>query len=335
LRDSLPGDLINLYGPTETTVWSTTHPVMELGSTVPIGRPIANTEIYILDNALQPMPAGVPGEMFIGGEGVAGGYLNRPELTAEKFVRHPFSADPKARLYRTGDRARYREEGTIEYLGRLDHQVKIRGHRVELGEIESALRLHSGVRECVVYVWECEPGDQRLTAYIVPARLPRVSADALRHFLGARLPEHMIPSAFVPLDSLPLTPNGKVDRKSLPQPGELRPELTAAYVAPRTELETIIASVWRELLRIERVGLHDNFFDLGGHSLLVVRAQAKLRETLGLDLPIVRLFQYPTISALTKFLSEREDHTPFKRVLDRARKRREVFARRRGEEVTA
>jgi acyl carrier protein len=261
--------------------------------------------------------------------------LNRPELTAEKFVRHPFSADPKARLYRTGDRARYREEGTIEYLGRLDHQVKIRGHRVELGEIESALRLHSGVRECVVYVWECEPGDQRLTAYIVPARLPRVSADALRHFLGARLPEHMIPSAFVPLDSLPLTPNGKVDRKSLPQPGELRPELTAAYVAPRTELETIIASVWGELLRIERVGLHDNFFDLGGHSLLVVRAQAKLRETLGLDLPIVRLFQYPTISALTKFLSEREEKTPFKKLHERARRQRAAFALRGEQEMSA
>ncbi|MCL4176656.1 MAG: amino acid adenylation domain-containing protein [Verrucomicrobia bacterium] len=306
LRRSLPGDLFNLYGPTETTVYSTAHRVAEMGSTIPIGRPMVNTEIYILDNTLAPVPAGVPGELFIGGEGVASGYLNRRELTEEQFIRHPFSANPKARLYRTGDRVRYREDGTLEFLERLDYQVKIRGHRIELGEIESALRKHSDVRECLVHVWESAPGDKRLAAYIVPARNPHTPADGLRRFLSRTLPEYMIPSAFVPLDSLPLTLNGKVDRKSLPEPGALRPELAAAFVAPRTELERTIANIWRELLRIEQVGLRDNFFDLGGHSLLVVQAQARLRDALGRDLPVVKLFQYPTISGLIECLTDRE-----------------------------
>jgi amino acid adenylation domain-containing protein len=336
LRRSLPGDLFNLYGPTETTVYSTAHRVTEIGSTISIGGPMVNTEVYILDNTLTPVPAGVPGELFIGGEGVAAGYLNRRELTEERFIRHPFSADPKARLYRTGDRVRYREDGTLEFLERLDYQVKIRGHRIELGEIESALREHSDVRECLVHVWESAPGDKRLAAYIVPARNPHIPTDELRRFLSTKLPEYMIPSAFVTLDKLPLTLNVKMDRNSLPKPGALRPELAAAYVAPRTELERTIASLWRELLRIEQVGLHDNFFDLGGHSLLVVQAQARLRDVLGRDLPVVKLFQYPTISGLIEFLTDREKSSNSQ---NRARgeSKRAAFARpaRREVEVTA
>lgn len=335
LRRSLPGDLFNLYGPTETTVYSTAHRVTEIGSTISIGGPMLNTEVYILDHTLTPVPAGVPGELFIGGEGVAAGYLNRRELTAERFIRHPFSANPKARLYRTGDRVRYREEGTLEFIERLDYQVKIRGHRIELGEVESALREHSDVRECLVHVWESAPGDKRLAAYIVPARNPHIPTDELRRFLSTKLPEYMIPSAFVALDKLPLTLNIKMDRNSLPKPGALRPELAAAYVAPRTELERTIASIWRELLRIEQVGLHDNFFDLGGHSLLVVQAQARLRDALGRDLPVVKLFQYPTISGLIEFLTDREKSSNSQNHA-RGESKRAAFARpaRREVEVT-
>ena len=336
LRRSLPGDLFNLYGPTETTVYSTAHRVTEIGSTILIGRPMLNTEVYILDNTLTPVPAGVPGELFIGGEGVASGYLNRPELTEEKFILHPFSADPKARLYRTGDRVRYREEGTLEFLERLDYQVKIRGHRIELGEIESALLDHSDVRECLVYVWETAPGDKRLAAYIVPARNPHIPTDELRRFLSTKLPDYMIPSAFVALDKLPLTLNVKMDRNSLPKPGALRPELAAAYVAPRTELESTIANIWREVLRIEQVGLQDNFFDLGGHSLLVVQVQARLSDVLGRDLPVVKLFQYPTITGLVEFLTD-PDNSSNSPNRARGESKRAAFARhaRRQVEVTA
>lgn len=334
LRTTLGGQLINMYGPTETTVWSATHRVSKVNGTVPIGRPIANTEIYLFDKLLQPVPAGVPGELFIGGEGVARGYLNRPELTAERFIRHPFSPDADARLYRTGDLARYHADGTIEFLGRLDHQVKLRGHRVELGEIESALRRHSDVRECVVQVWEVSPGDKRLVAYFVPANGTKPPAGELRGHLQPELPDYMIPSAFVPLDELPLTPNGKVDRKALTRPEELQTERETAYVAPTTGAEKTVAKVWEELLHVEKVGLNDNFFDLGGHSLLVVQAQVKLRDALGVDLPVVRLFQYPTVNALARFLTERtEQQTPLKKVQDRAQRQRKAFARRREEEV--
>lgn len=336
LRQTLRGQLINMYGPTETTVWSATHLVDEVAGPVPIGRPMANTEIYILDKQLQPTPAGVPGELFIGGEGVARGYLNRPELTAERFIRHPFSVDATARLYRTGDLARYRTDGTIEFLGRLDHQVKLRGHRIELGEIESALRRHADVRECVVQVWEVSPVDKRLVAYFVSAGETKPSASELRRHLQPELPDYMIPAAFVSLDKLPLTPNGKVDRKALPRPEELQPERDTAYVAPQTGAEKTVAKVWAELLHVEKVGLNDNFFDLGGHSLLVVQAQVRLRDALGVDLPVVRLFQYPTVNALARFLTERtEPPTEMKKVQDRAQRQRKAFAQRRSEEVAA
>ncbi|PYI83203.1 MAG: hypothetical protein DME26_15455, partial [Verrucomicrobia bacterium] len=334
LNELLPGRLLNMYGPTETTVWSATQRVEEAANTIPIGRPIANTEIYILDKNLQPVPAGVPGELFIGGDGVARGYLNRPELTAEKFLHHPFRTDPKARLYRTGDLARYRGDGAIEFLGRTDNQVKIRGQRIELAEIESRLARHPGVRETVVVAREIAPGDQRLIAYVVGAKRPAATGTELRQFLKQELPDCMVPSAFVELEKLPLTPNGKVDRQALPGLEGIRATLDTAYVAPRSEPEKGIAKIWRDLLQVEQVGLHDNFFDLGGHSLLVVQAQARLRDTLGIDLPVVKLFQYPTISALTKFLSARPERTPAKKIYDRAQRQREAFAQRRRQEVT-
>ncbi|MBC8095367.1 MAG: non-ribosomal peptide synthetase, partial [Akkermansiaceae bacterium] len=303
LRQLLPGELINMYGPTETTVWSATQLVREVNGTVPIGRPIANTEIHILDKHLRPMAAGEPGEIFIGGEGVARGYLNRPELTAEKFVADPFSPNTRARLYRTGDIGRFRADETIEFLGRADHQVKLHGHRIELGEIESVLRQHPAVQECVVHVWEAGPDDKRLAAYLVPVSGSATRAIELRRFLEPKLPSYMVPAAFVWLETLPLTPNGKIDRRALPKPDEVRPDLDAAYVPLLMQIEETIAGIWRQVLRVERVGRHDNFFDLGGNSLLFTETHAKLCTALKVDFPIVRSFEHPTIAALTEFLA--------------------------------
>jgi acyl carrier protein len=253
---------------------------------------------------LQPLPVGVPGELYIGGDGLARGYLNRPELTAERFVPHPFSDEPGARLYRTGDLARYRPDGPLEFLGRLDHQVKLRGFRIELGEIEAVLGRHPAVREVIVVVREDVPGDRRLAAYVVPAQAPAPALAELRGFLKAHLPDYMVPSAFVPLEALPLTPNGKVDRRALPAPEGLRPELEAAYVAPRTEVERTIATVWQEVLRLEKVGLHDNFFDLGGHSLLLVQVYSKLQGVFSNALSIIDMFKYSTVEALATYLTQ-------------------------------
>jgi acyl-CoA synthetase (AMP-forming)/AMP-acid ligase II/acyl carrier protein len=331
LREVMHGEIFNMYGPTETTVWSTAHRVDEIRNPIPIGRPIANTEIYILDKNLQPTPIGAPGEIFIGGEGVTRGYLNRPGLTGEKFIRHPFNTNPDARLYRTGDLGRWLANGDIEFLGRMDHQVKIRGHRIELGEIESALAQHSAVREVVVVALEEDPGNMRLAAYVVAAANTKPTTSGLRRFAREKLPEAMIPSAFMFLDALPLTPNGKVDRKALPAPEGRRPELETAYAAPATQQEEIIAAIWRELLRVERIGLHDNFFDLGGNSLLLVQAQAQLCDVLGLQLPVVKLFQYPTVGSLAGFLREREKPS-FAGSRERGRKKQAAFARGRKSE---
>jgi amino acid adenylation domain-containing protein len=298
--------LWNLYGPTETTIWSAVLKVKPGDGPVPIGPPIANTQIYVLDVHLQPVPVGVPGELYIGGAGLARGYLHQPELTAEKFVPHPFSPEPGARLYRTGDLARYRPDGTLEFLGRLDQQVKLRGFRIELGEIEACLCQHPAVREGVVTAREDVPGERRLVAYVVANQAPAPPLSDLRRFLQATLPDYMVPTAFVFLDTLPLTPNGKVDRRALPAPEGGRPELDATYVAPRSEVEQSIAAVWQELLHIDRVGLHDNFFDLGGHSLLLVQVHSKLRRVFQTDIAIIDLFQYPTINALTTYLSQKK-----------------------------
>jgi aryl carrier-like protein len=307
--------------------------VRQVNGVVPIGRPIANTEIHLLNEQLQPTTAGEPGEIFIGGEGVARGYLNRPELTAEKFIADPFSLDPKGRLYRTGDIGRCGADGTIEFLGRADHQVKLQGHRIELGEIESILRQHAAVRECVVHVWQAGLDDKRLVAYIVPVSASPELPIHLRRFLESKLPSFMVPAAFVSLEQMPLTPNGKVDRHALPKPNELPPNADAAYIPPQTQIEEIIAGIWRQILRVEKVGVHDNFFDLGGNSLLLMETHAKLCLTLKADLSVVRFFEHPTVAALTEFLASRKK-TSLNNVYERASRQREAFARRQLQAAT-
>jgi amino acid adenylation domain-containing protein len=307
----LNAELYHQYGPTETcidvTVW-TCHPAHETAR-VPIGRPIANAQVYILDRHGQPVPTGVLGELYIGGVGLARGYLKRPELTAEKFLPNPFSQEPGGHLYKTGDLARYLRDGNIEFLGRIDDQVKIRGFRIELGEIEAVLGAHPAVREAVVLAREDIPGERRLVAYVVANQQPGPSINELRRFLQAKLPEYMLPAAFVGMDALPLTPNGKVDRRALPAPEGLRPELEANYVAPRTEVERTIATVWQQVLLTEKVGLYDNFFDLGGHSLLLIQVHSKLQEFFGKDISVLDMFKYPTIEVLTKYLGPKKAET--------------------------
>jgi acyl carrier protein len=296
----LGNKLHNLYGPTEAAV-DVTFWACERESkrqTIPVGRPIANTQIYILDSYLQPVPVGVPGELHIGGVGVARGYLNRPELTAERFISNPFGDEPGARLYKTGDLARYMPDGNIEYLGRMDHQVKIRGFRIELGEIEAALSQHPAVRDAVVVLRQDEPTEKRLVAYMVfTEHAPTVSE--LNGFLRQRLPEYMVPASFVFLDALPLTPNGKVDRRNLPAPNQCRPEQESPFVAPRSPVEELLAKIWAELLKVERVGIHDNFFELGGHSLLITQVASRIQQAFQVHLPLRMLFDAPTIADLS------------------------------------
>ncbi len=295
--------LWNFYGPTESTVWAACYPVTDPGDapTVPIGRPLGNIRLYILDAAMQPVPVGVAGELHIGGVGLARGYFDRPQLTAEKFVADPFSAEPGARLYKTGDMARYLEDGAIEFVQRLDHQVKIRGYRVELGEIESALARHPAVREAVVIIRPGSDKTPHLIAYYTPAPTDypttRPTTTELQDFLKQHLPAHMIPAAFVHLDALPLTPNGKIDRLRLPAPEVARPTLATAYVAPRTEAEAILAQIWERVLLVAQVGIHDNFFELGGDSLLALNIIAEARAA-GLLITVQQLFEYQTIAAL-------------------------------------
>ncbi|AUX43556.1 uncharacterized protein SOCE26_050060 [Sorangium cellulosum] len=324
------GRLVNQYGPTEATVCAT---VAECSSELlppVIGRPIANVEVYLLDGHLQPVPVGVPGELHIGGVGLARGYLNRPELTRERFIPDPFSRDPAARLYKTGDLGRYRPDGNIEFLGRLDDQVKLRGYRVELGEIESALGQHPSVREAVVLAREDAPGDKRLVAYLAPREARALAADELRSYLQNKLPEYMVPAAFVELSALPLTPNGKVDRKALPAPARQRAAEERALAVPRTPVAEVLAGIWADVLRLDRVGTSDNFFELGGNSLLTIQLAAKLRERFAVEIPIVALFKYPTISALETYLSQgaaAERHVD--EATTRAKDRRSAVERRR------
>ncbi|MBA3947793.1 MAG: amino acid adenylation domain-containing protein, partial [Herpetosiphonaceae bacterium] len=307
------GTLWNVYGPTETTVWSTTASIDQCDGTLPIGRPIANMEMYVLDTQLQIVPTGVRGELYIGGVGLARGYRNRPDLTAERFMPHPFSHVPGARLYRTGDLVRRLPDGQLEYLGRLDHQVKVRGFRIELGEIEAVLARHPAVHACVVMAREDRPGDQQLVGYVVVQtgqELPTVHA--LRTWLQTSLPEYMVPAAFVFLEHLPLTPNGKVDRRALPAPAETAP--SEAFVAPRTSLEQQLATAWTEVLNRTPVGVTDNFFALGGHSLLATQLVTRLRDQLQIELPLRSLFEHPTIADLATYLemaqAELDDPVP-------------------------
>jgi amino acid adenylation domain-containing protein/non-ribosomal peptide synthase protein (TIGR01720 family) len=281
----------DLYGPSEDTTYST-FTLRRAGGPATIGRPIDNTRAYVLDRGMRPVPAGVVGELYLGGRGLARGYLARPALTAERFVPDPFAAAPGARLYRTGDRARWRADGTLEYLGRLDEQVKVRGYRIELGEVEAALRRAPGVSDCVVTARADERGDQRLVAYVVGGG----DAGALRDALRRSLPEYMVPAAFVPLERLPLTPNGKLDRRALPAPSFARAE--EAFVAPRTPAEAVLAGIWAEVLRLDRVGVHDHFFDRGGHSLLATRVASRVRAAFGVELPLRAVFEAPTVEAL-------------------------------------
>ncbi|MFL5804695.1 MAG: amino acid adenylation domain-containing protein [Roseiflexaceae bacterium] len=354
-----PGrQFFNAYGPTETTVWATIYECTD-SQRLPIGRPIANTTVYLLDDRLQPVPVGVPGDLYIGGIGLARGYLNQPELTAERFVPNPFaSVENKEqrtennaqatcnlqsaicnRLYRTGDLARYLPDGNIEYLGRADHQVKLRGFRIELGEIEAALLRHTAVREAVVLMRASDETaarrphsaahagihndleqdvalpDQRLVAYVIPRTAPDNQAAGdqvglwpsvadLKAHLRKSLPKYMIPAAIVALDAMPLTPNGKLDRAALPAPSAVRPDLTQAFVTPQTAVEQSIAALWREVLQTEQIGLYDNFFDLGGHSLLLAQVHSKIRRMFDSDLSLVDMFKYSTVHLLARRISQ-------------------------------
>lgn len=303
----------NAYGPSETTISiSNYEPAMssarEGKSVVPIGRPSQNMELYVLDPAQQLVPTGVAGELYIGGVGLARGYHNQPGQTADRFIPHPYSRNAGERLYRTGDLARYRADGNVEFDGRVDDQVKIRGFRIEVGEVEAVLAQHTGVRESVVVAREDDRGSTRLVAYVV-ANNGDVRTAEFRSFMKQRLPEYMLPSAIVRLDAFPQTPNGKLDRKALPAPDGAGFDADGPYVAPRSELERLIADVWREALEVERVGVRDNFFNLGGHSLLLIRVNNRLRETLRMELPVVELFKYPTVSALAEHLSQSHAQT--------------------------
>jgi amino acid adenylation domain-containing protein len=296
----LSADLLNLYGPTEAAVEVSYWPCERGGArrTVPIGYPVANVPLYVLDPAMQPVPVGVPGELYIGGVAVARGYWNRPELTAERFVPNPLGP---GRLYRTGDRARWLPDGAIEYLGRLDYQVKVRGLRIELGEIEAVLAQHPSIREAVVLAREDQPGNQRLVAYLVPKAEAQVEVGDLRQFLQTTLPEYMVPAAFVPLPALPLTTSGKVDRRALPAPEVGQGVL---FEAPRTATERALAEIWADLLKVERVGIHDNFFDLGGHSLLVTQLGSRIRTGLKADISLRQLFEGPTVAQMAEVVEQ-------------------------------
>jgi len=292
----------DLYGPSEDTTYST-YALRTSQGPQTIGRPISNTCIYILDGRLNPTPTGIPGELYLGGVGLARGYLNRPDLTAERFVPDPFSNKPGARLYRTGDVARYLSDANVEFLGRIDHQVKVRGFRIELGEIEAVLSQHPDIDQAIAVDREIA-GDKRLIGYVVPKGEQRSSTDDLKAFLRKKLPEYMVPSAFVFLDALPLTPNGKVDRKVLPKPDQSRAHLKEPYAAPRTPIEELLKEVWAEVLRLEQVGIHDNFFELGGHSLLATQVVSRIRQALQVELPLRDLFANPTVAGIAERIEE-------------------------------
>ncbi|MDY7228257.1 amino acid adenylation domain-containing protein [Hyalangium sp. s54d21] len=299
--------LFNGYGPTETTVFTHLHPITEVpegATSIPLGRPIPNVQVYVLDRHLKPVPRGVPGELYVGGAGLARGYWRRPELTQERFIPHPFSQEPGARLYRTGDLVRYQPGGLLDFLGRIDHQVKIRGFRIELGEIEAVLVEHPAVKQVVVTARVLGSGDKQLVAYVVPRASPSPSITELREYLTRKLPAYMVPAFFVMLDALPLNPNGKVDRRALPIPEETRPELEQEFVAPRTPTQQALATIWKEILSLDRVGLHDDFFALGGHSLRALQVTSRIRQHFQVDVPLRSFFSHPTLASLADLVSQ-------------------------------
>jgi amino acid adenylation domain-containing protein len=316
--------VLNHYGPTETTVGILTYDTtqddggLQAGGMVPIGRPLSNGKVYVLDSELNPVGVGVSGEIYIGGAGVARGYLKRAELTAEKFLPDPYSVEPGGRLYRTGDLGRYLESGYIEFLGRKDHQVKIRGFRVELGEIEAALVEHPKIRQAVVLAREDEPGDKRLVAYVVADQEAEeddsgnkkagLSISELREHMLGKLPEYMVPSAYMKLEKLPLTHNGKIDRKSLPQLDPNTPEQEQEYVGPQDATQGTLCRLWREVLRRERVGIHDNFFMIGGHSLLAVQVISRIKSAFAIEMPLSAIFVAPTVARMAKEIAALNGH---------------------------
>ena len=322
--------LINGYGPTESTTFTCCHvmrPGERVPESVPIGRPISNSRAYILNESMDPVLPGITGELYAAGDGVARGYLNNSEATAEKFLADPFAAEP-SRMYRTGDLALWRNDGTIEFLGRIDSQVKILGYRIEPGEIELALRLHEGIRQVCVVPHVDESGSKRLVAYYI-ASGKDVSPRSLKQFLAGKIPPYMFPSAFVSMEAFPLSPNGKVDRASLPAP-IIAAEGAASADAPATRLEQIISDLWKRILRLERVGSGDNFFDLGGDSLLLVAVHSNLQKQLQLEIPVTDLFEFTTIRTLAAHLAKSDPTAPsFSDVQQQGNRQRDAFARQR------
>ena len=299
--------IVNGYGPTESTICATFYgfqSATDLDRRTPIGTPVPGYQVYLVDRCLQPVPIGVPGEILVGGPGLGRGYLHRPDLTAERFIPNLFSSKPGARLYKTGDLARFLPDGNIEFLGRTDRQVKIRGFRIEVGEIEAALRQHPAVRNTVVLAQGNQPDDKRLVAYVVPDQESALTISELRSFLKDKLPEYMVPAIFLMLDVLPLTPNGKVDRCALPSPEGIRPELEKAFVASRTPTEKVLTGIWSHVLGIGQVGIYDNFFDLGGHSLLAIQVVSRVRDAFQIELPLLRLFETSTVAELAQSVDE-------------------------------
>lgn len=313
--------LANLYGPTEATIDVSYYDCIaeDCLDSVPIGKPIDNIQLYVMDKKMQLQPIGVPGELCIAGVGLASGYLNREDLTAEKFVENPFS--PGEKLYRTGDLVKWREDGNIEYLGRLDFQVKLRGLRIELGEIENAILLHPNIKECIVNAWEKQPGDLHLVAYVVCEKESGLDASELQSFLGKTLPEYMVPRIYMFLEAMPLSMNGKADRKALPKPVL---EKKTEYVAPRNDVESAITSIWKEELGIDTVGINDNFFEVGGHSLLLTRVHSRLNKQFGREFSLIELFTHSTIGSLAKYIAGESDEAAFRKNDDRLQKQKEA-----------
>ena len=333
-RQLLPkcAELWNMYGPTETTIWSSCARVTPEDETISIGRPIANTQMYVLDPEQRPVPIGVPGELYIGGTGLARGYLKRPDLTAERFIRHPFEQTQNAHVYRTGDMARYRADGTLEVLGRLDYQVKLRGFRIELGEIETTLEHHPAVRQALVMVREDTPGDQRLVAYVIPEGPHTPTAHELRQALAQRLPAYMLPSAFVFMETLPLTLNGKVNRQALPAPDVSKEAGNAPLVVPTQTVHYQLLQIWRELLGVESVDIQSNFFHLGGHSLLAAQLLNRVEQIFHKKLSLATLFAGPTIEQLATVLLQNEPNAPIDLGAAQSSKRAPVVAVQAGKE---
>jgi acyl-coenzyme A synthetase/AMP-(fatty) acid ligase/acyl carrier protein len=305
LERGYSGKLTNVYGPTEATVFASTYTATEVrkdAASLPIGTPVGTTQLYVLDREMNPQPVGVADELMIAGEGVARGYWRRPDLTADKFRPNPFSSEPGARLYRSGDRVRRLPDGLLDYIDRIDNQIKIRGFRVELGEIEAALRGIEGVRECAVVLKTGSGGgsddDKRLIAYVASDTADR----DLRSLLKGRLPEFMIPGVFITLPELPLTPNGKVDRRALPKVEASRLDQAVPWLAPGTVVEELLTEIWAEVLGVPRVGMNDNFFDLGGHSLLALRVVSRIKDSFQMDLPVRTLLEFPAIREFTSVL---------------------------------